>query len=203
MTTLPTCVEAHKGREEAIISPGVHTVLGSAIDSGAPDFHVILLGMGCFWGAERLFWKLEGIHTTAVGYAGGFTKNPTYEEVCSGLTAHTEVVRVAYAQESLLPQILKTFWENHDPSAGMRQGNDIGTQYRSAIYCSSSEQLQMANETRAAYQAQLAKAGHPPVTTEVATGKTFYFAEEYHQQYLDKKPNGYCGIKGTGVACII
>jgi peptide-methionine (S)-S-oxide reductase len=158
--------------------------------------------MGCFWGAERTFWRLDGVYSTAVGYAGGSTENPTYEEVCSGRTGHTEVVQIVFDPTRLsYERLLAVFWEGHDPTQGMRQGNDVGTQYRSAIYCHSPAQLAAADASRAAYDAALRHAGFGPVTTEIAGASPFYFAEDYHQQYLHKNPGGYCGIGGTGVAC--
>jgi peptide-methionine (S)-S-oxide reductase len=161
--------------------------------------------MGCFWGAERKFWELgEGVHVTAVGYAGGTTPNPTYEETCSGMTGHTEVVLVVYDPTKIgFDRLLKTFWESHDPTQGMRQGNDIGTQYRSALYTTTSEQARLANETRATFEKALAAKGYGPITTELGPAPPFYFAEDYHQQYLAKNPRGYCGLGGTGVACQI
>ncbi len=161
-----------------------------------------MVGMGCFWGAERMFWKLEGVRSTQVGYAGGFTPHPTYREVCTGMTGHTEVVRVVF-DPSVIPyaKILQTFWENHDPTQGMRQGNDVGTQYRSALYTYSQRQREEADASRAAFERDLAKAGFGAISTEIAEAPPFYYAEDYHQQYLDKNPDGYCGIGGTGVAC--
>ena len=160
--------------------------------------------MGCFWGAERLFWELPGVYSTSVGYAGGFTPNPTYEEVCSGLTGHAEVVRVIYDPEKIdYEDLLKAFWEAHDPTQGMRQQNDIGTQYRSAIYVTDAEQRQAAEESKSAYQARLTAAGKGTITTEIRSAPQFYYAEDYHQQYLAKNPNGYCGLQGTGVSCPI
>jgi peptide-methionine (S)-S-oxide reductase len=165
---------------------------------------VAIVAMGCFWGAERKFWQLPGVISTAVGYAGGFTPNPTYEEVCSGMTGHTEVVRVAF-DPARLPYtlVLKTFWENHDPTQGMRQGNDTGTQYRSAIYCVTADQREAADASRQLYQQALSAAGYGEITTEIADAPPFYFAEDYHQQYLAKNPGGYCGLGGTNVACPI
>jgi peptide-methionine (S)-S-oxide reductase len=158
--------------------------------------------MGCFWGAERIFWKLDGVHTTAVGYAGGYTPNPTYEETCSGATGHTEVVLVVWDPAKLaLDDILRTFWEGHDPTQGMRQGNDVGTQYRSAIYLTSPEQRPAVEASKERFQAALDRSGYGPITTEIADAGPYYYAEHYHQQYLAKVPNGYCGIGGTGVSC--
>jgi peptide-methionine (S)-S-oxide reductase len=163
----------------------------------------VQLGLGCFWGAERLFWKLKGVYTTAVGYAGGHTPNPTYEEVCSGRTGHSEVVLVVFDPAVIsLQQVLKVFFEEHDPTQGYRQGNDIGTQYRSVIYCDSDDALQTARTTAKAYGRALGEAGRGQVTTEIEAAGDFFYAEDYHQQYLHKVPNGYCGLKGTGVACI-
>ncbi len=170
-----------------------------------PSGHeVIVLGLGCFWGAERLFWELPGVHVTAVGYAGGVTPNPTYEETCTGLTGHAEVVRVVFDPARLdLTTLLRVFWEAHDPTQGMRQGNDVGSQYRSAIYATSETQRSEAERSRDAYQRSLDAAGKGRITTEIALLETFYPAEEYHQQYLHKNPQGYCGLKGTGVSCPI
>jgi peptide-methionine (S)-S-oxide reductase len=160
--------------------------------------------MGCFWGAERVFWPLEGVHTTAVGYAGGYTPNPTYDEVCSGRTGHTEAVLVAFDPATIAyEELLKHFWENHDPTQGMRQGNDVGTQYRSAIYTTSPEQVAAVEATRAAFGERLSASGYGAISTEVAPLGEFYYAEDYHQQYLAKVPNGYCGLGGTGVSCPI
>jgi peptide-methionine (S)-S-oxide reductase len=160
--------------------------------------------MGCFWGAERRFWQVPGVHTTAAGYSGGITPNPTYEEVCTGMTGHAEVVLVTFRRQRVTYQeLLRVFWESHDPTQGMRQGNDLGTQYRSAIYCTSPEQLALAEASRASYQEQLDGAGLGRITTEVLESGPFYYAEPYHQQYLHKNPNGYCGLQGTGVACAV
>ena len=192
---------------------GVHTVLGTRIDADPPPgMEEIVVAMGCFWGAERLFWQSDGVWTTAVGYAGGYTPHPTYEEACTGQTGHTEVVRVVFdpAVRSV-DEVLRIFWEGHDPTQGMRQGNDIGTQYRSAIYWTTEEQRKAAERTRSAYEQRLRAAGYGEVSTEIrpldpttADGAgPFYYAEEYHQQYLQKNPNGYCGLGGTGVACVM
>jgi peptide-methionine (S)-S-oxide reductase len=183
--------------------PGRHAVLGHAL---APPFPAGLeravFGMGCFWGAERKFWELGGVYTTAVGYAGGFTPNPTYEEVCSGRTGHAEVVLVVFdPQKVAYGELLRVFWESHDPTQGMRQGNDAGTQYRSAIYTADEAQLRVALASREAYQRRLAEAGYGAITTEIRDAPEFYYAEGYHQQYLLKNPGGYCGLGGTGVAC--
>jgi len=183
--------------------PERHETLGTPI---APPFPAGLeqavVGMGCFWGAERIFWRAPGVYTTAVGYAGGFTRNPTYEEVCSGRTGHTEAVLVVFdPQQTSYEEILRLFWENHDPTQGMRQGNDVGTQYRSAIYTDSDEQSAVAEATRAAFQQELTAAGYGEISTEIAAAGPFYYAEPYHQQYLAKNPMGYCGLGGTGVSC--
>ncbi|MFZ9984561.1 MAG: peptide-methionine (S)-S-oxide reductase MsrA [Ilumatobacteraceae bacterium] len=186
------------------LSP-THHVLGTPYTPPFPDgLEIAVIGMGCFWGAERLFWNLDGVHTTAVGYAGGHTPAPTYKTVCSGTTNHAEVVLVVFDPAVITyDDILKVFWENHDPTQGNRQGNDIGTQYRSAIYCASPEQQQRALATRDAFQAELSRLGYGSVTTEIAPLGEFTFAEEYHQQYLSKNPDGYCGIRGTGAVCSI
>ncbi|WP_306028048.1 peptide-methionine (S)-S-oxide reductase MsrA [Stappia sp. MMSF_3263] len=196
--------QALPGRETPVMTPGPHTVLGRPIDlAPAEGQDEAFFGMGCFWGAERLFWNLPGVLVTAVGYAGGHTPNPTYNEVCSGRTGHAEVVRVVFDTARISrEELLKAFWEGHDPTQGMRQGNDTGTQYRSAIYYVSEEMKAAAEATRAAYLAALKAAGHArAITTEVKPLAAFYFAEDYHQQYLDKNPGGYCGLGGTGVAC--
>ena len=200
---LPLVSEALAGRDHAIWDVAPHCVLGTPTMGPFPDhLEAVYLGLGCFWGAERLFWTIEGVHTTAVGYAGGITPNPTYEEVCSGRTGHTEIVMVVFDPKVVsLDRILKTFWEEHDPTQGHRQGNDIGTQYRSAIYCTSDAQLDAATAMADRYGAALKAAGRGSITTEIAAAGPFYFAEDYHQQYLYKVPNGYCGLKGTGVAC--
>ncbi|HWT94530.1 MAG TPA: peptide-methionine (S)-S-oxide reductase MsrA [Solirubrobacteraceae bacterium] len=183
-----------------------HAVLGTPLKPPFPEgMESIVVGLGCFWGAERIFWQTEGVYTTAVGYAGGFTQNPTYEEVCSGRTGHTEVVLVVFDPERISrDEVLQKFWEGHDPTQGMRQGNDVGTQYRSAVYVSTPQQLAAVEATRDAYQARLREAGYGEITTEVKlTDEPFFYAEDYHQQYLHKVPNGYCGIGGTGVSCPI
>ncbi len=182
---------------------GVHAVTQRSM-TDVPDGHeVVVFGMGCFWGAERKFWTLDGVYSTAVGYAGGFTTNPTYEETCSGMTGHTEVVRVVYDPAKVsFEDLLRVFWENHDPTQGMRQGNDVGTQYRSAIYTTTPTQAVAAEASKERYEARLMEAGRAAITTEIAEAGPFYFAEEYHQQYLAKNPNGYCGLGGTGIkAC--
>ena len=183
--------------------PEKHFVLDAPLVGPWPGgTETAVFALGCFWGAERVFWKTPGVYSTAVGYAGGYTPNPAYEEVCSGLTGHTEVVLVAYTPlEVTFEQLLKVFWEAHDPTQGMRQGNDVGTQYRSAIYTTSAEQLKSAQQSCGVYEEQLKAAGYGAITTEIAPVGTFYYAEPYHQQYLAKNPNGYCGIGGTGVSC--
>ncbi len=201
---LPLKAEALPGRSAPIFDGGAHCVLGTPTTGPFPDhLETVQLGLGCFWGAERLFWKLKGVYTTAVGYAGGHTPNSTYEEVCSGRTGHSEVVLVVYDPAVIsLQQVLKVFFEEHDPTQGYRQGNDIGTQYRSVIYCDNDEALQTARATAKAYGRALGEAGRGQVSTETEAAGNFYYAEDYHQQYLHKVPNGYCGLKGTGVACI-
>jgi peptide-methionine (S)-S-oxide reductase len=180
-----------------------HAVLGTAMTAPFPaGTETAMFAMGCFWGAERKFWEAEGVHTTAVGYAAGYTPNPTYEEVCSGLTGHAEVVLVVFdPRRTSYEAMLRLFWESHDPTQGMRQGNDVGTQYRSGIYYYSDQQRRAAEATRAAYQARLAQAGHGAITTEIVPATELYYAEDYHQQYLAKNPGGYCGLGGTGVRC--
>lgn len=204
-TQMVTAAKALPGRDTPLRISGLHTVLKTEMLPPFPDScEHFYLGMGCFWGAERRMWQQPGVFTTAVGYAAGFTPNPTYEEVCTGLTGHNEVVLVVYRPgETTLEKLLGVFWEAHDPSQGMRQGNDIGTQYRSGIYCSTDEQLAVALVSREKYAAALEAAGHPEITTEIIPAPTFYYAEEYHQQYLDKNPGGYCGLKGTGVSCTL
>jgi peptide-methionine (S)-S-oxide reductase len=202
-STMVTADEALPGRDEVMPVPGRHDVLGNPIAPPFPDgLEQAIFGLGCFWGAERVFWQAPGVYTTAVGYSGGFTKNPTYEEACSGRTGHTEAVLVVFdPQQISYDQILRLFWENHDPTQGMRQGNDVGTQYRSALYWTTDAQRAAAEASRDAFQAELAKAGYGEITTELAEAGPFYYAEPYHQQYLAKNPNGYCGLGGTGVAC--
>src|SRR5262245_38336872 len=200
---LPRPDEALPGRDDAMPVPARHFVNGNPI---APPFPAGLeqavFAMGCFWGAERKFWQASGVFSTAVGYAGGYTKNPTYREVCSGMTGHTEVVLVVFDPgKTSYDAMLKVFWENHDPTQGMRQGNDVGTQYRSAVHCFSEEQMRAALESRARFQDRLTEAGYGRITTEVTAAPPFYYAEEYHQQYLAKNPGGYCGLGGTGVSC--
>ena len=191
------------GREQPIPVPARHDVLGTPLEPPFPEgIETAVFGMGCFWGAERMFWQADGVYTTAVGYAGGYTPNPTYEEVCSASTGHTEVVLVAFEPEKTsYERMLQIFWEGHDPTQGMRQGNDVGTQYRSAIYWSTPEQREQAEASRAMYQQELEAAGYGQITTEIAEAGPFYYAEDYHQQYLAKNPNGYCGVGGTGVSC--
>ena len=203
--TMPDPAAVLPGRDDAIPVPERHTVLGHPLTPPFPEgIETVQLGMGCFWGAERLFWQLPGVWTTAVGYAGGGTPNPTYREVCSGRTGHAETVLVAFDPRQVsFDQILKVFWEGHDPTQGMRQGNDVGTQYRSAIYWTSEAQRDAALASKEAYDAALSARGKGPITTEIAEAGPFYYAEDYHQQYLDKNPNGYCGLDGTGVACPI
>ena len=182
--------------------PERHFVLGTPLRPDSPALELAQFGMGCFWGAEKQFWTIPGVYTTAVGYAGGVTPNPTYHEVCSGMTGHTEVVLVAFDPSKVSYETLLTaFWEHHDPTQGMRQGNDAGTQYRSAIYTYSESQRRAAEASRDAYQQALARAGFGPITTEIRDAPPFYYAEAYHQQYLAKNPNGYCGLGGTGVTC--
>lgn len=203
--SLPAQEEALPGRSTPLSVPETHFVNGHRIVPPFPaGLREAVFGLGCFWGAERLFWELPGVYSTAVGYAGGLTPNPTYEEVCSGLTGHTEVVRVIYDPEKIdYEDLLKAFWESHDPTQGMRQGNDIGTQYRSAIYVSDPEQRAVAEESKRAYQERLSAAHRGAISTEIVDAPVFYYAEGYHQQYLAKNPDGYCGLKGTGVSCPI
>ena len=195
--------EALPGRGTAMPVPERHFVTGARLAPPFPDAtELALFGMGCFWGEERVFWKAPGVHSTSVGYAGGFTPNPTYEEVCSGLTGHTEVVRVVFDPAAISYEaLLRLFWEGHDPTQGMRQGNDVGTQYRSAIYTYGDAQLKAAQASRDAYQRVLSRAGYKTITTEIRPAPEFYYAEDYHQQYLAKNPGGYCGAGGTGVSC--
>ena len=204
-TTMPGAAEALPGRSTPLEVPQTHYVNGHRI---VPPFSEGLseavFGLGCFWGAERLFWQLPGVYSTASGYAGGFTPNPTYQEVCTGLTGHAEVVRVIYDPQKIdYEDLLKVFWESHDPTQGMRQQNDIGTQYRSVVYATDAAQRQIAEESKRAYQARLTAAGKGDITTEVVDAPPFFYAEDYHQQYLAKNPEGYCGLKGTGVSCPI
>jgi len=200
---MPSAEEALPGREQRMPVPERHYVLGTPLEPPFPEgMERAVVGMGCFWGAERLFWQLDGVYTTAVGYAGGLTPNPTYEEVCSGRTGHAEVVLVVFDPAKLsYEDLLRAFWEGHDPTQGMRQGGDIGTQYRSAIYTSSESQREAALASRERYQQRLGEAGYADITTEVANEPEFFYAEDYHQQYLAKNPGGYCGLGGTGVSC--
>jgi peptide-methionine (S)-S-oxide reductase len=203
--TIPSAEEALPGRSETMPVPSAHYVNGNPLRGPWPEgFQTAVFGMGCFWGAERKFWQTPGVWTTAVGYAGGHTPNPTYEETCSGMTGHTEVVLVVFDPAvTSYEQMLKVFWENHDPTQGMRQGNDVGTVYRSAIYTDGPEQAAAAAASRDAFQGQLRAARFGDITTEIAPLTVFYYAEPYHQQYLGKNPNGYCGLGGTGVSCPI
>jgi peptide-methionine (S)-S-oxide reductase len=191
------------GREQAMRVPDRHAVLGTPLQPPFPDgFERAILGMGCFWGAERVFWQAPGVYTTAVGYAGGITPNPTYEEACSGRTGHFEAVLAVFdPDKTSYEDMMRLFWENHDPTQGMRQGNDVGTQYRSAVLWTSESQRAVAESSRAAYAERLRGAGYPEITTEISEAGPFYYAEDYHQQYLAKNPNGYCGLGGTGVSC--
>lgn len=200
---MPSPSEALRGRAEAMGVPDRHMVLGTSLVGPFPEgSEKAIFGMGCFWGAERLFWHLEGIITTAVGYSGGHTPNPTYEETCSGQTGHTEVVLVVFNPQIVsYAALVNIFWENHNPTQGMRQGNDVGTQYRSALYYTNENQQKTALATKAAYNEELRRAGHDAITTEVGKAGPFYYAEPFHQQYLHKNPFGYCGIAGTGVSC--
>jgi peptide-methionine (S)-S-oxide reductase len=200
---LPRPDQALPGRGEPMTVPDTHFVNGNRIVPPFPaGLEQAVFAMGCFWGAERKFWQAPGVYATAVGYAGGYTPHPTYKEVCSGMTGHAEVVLVVFDPKvTTFDAMLKLFWESHDPTQGMRQGNDVGTQYRSAIYVHSPEQRRAAEASRDAYQARLTAAGHGPVTTEIADAPAFFYAEEYHQQYLAKNPGGYCGLGGTGVTC--
>jgi peptide-methionine (S)-S-oxide reductase len=204
-TRMITSEEALPGRGQPLATSDRHLVNGTPLMPPFPDgMQTAVFGMGCFWGAERMFWTQPGVYTTAVGYAGGFTPNPTYEEVCSGRTGHTEAVLVVFDPAvTSYDAMLRTFWESHDPTQGMRQGNDVGTQYRSAVYATTPAQLEAAEASRQAYDARLRAAGHGEVTTEIAAAGPFYYAEDYHQQYLHSHPNGYCGLGGTGVSCPI
>lgn len=203
-TEMPTAETALKGRSQALPTAEEHFVFGRPLKGPYPDgLEVAMFGLGCFWGAERIFWQLgAGVWVTAVGYAGGLTPNPTYEEVCSGRTGHNEVVLVVFDPAVIsYDRLLATFWESHDPTQGMRQGNDVGTQYRSGIYVLSDAQKEVAERSKAAYQRELAAAGFGAITTEIVSAPEFFFAEDYHQQYLAKVPHGYCGLGGTGVSC--
>jgi len=201
--SIPTAAEALPGRTERMPVPATHFVNGHRISPPFPDgLERAMFGMGCFWGAEKKFWQLDGVYTTAVGYAAGHTPNPTYREVCSGMTGHTEVVRVVWDPKSTdFAEMLRIFWENHDPTQGMRQGNDVGTQYRSGVYAYGEAQRQAAERSRDVFQQKLTAAGFGPITTEILPAPEFYYAEDYHQQYLAKNPDGYCGLGGTGVSC--
>lgn len=203
--SIPAASEALPGRAEPIATAEQHFVNGEQLKGPYPDgAEVIYVGMGCFWGAERLFWQLDGVHVTAVGYQGGHTPNPTYEEACSGRTGHAEIVMVVFDPEKIsVETLLQTFWQEHDPTQGMRQGNDRGTQYRSAIYTTSAEQAARVAKSRDMFEAALKTKGLGPITTEIEAAGEFYFAEPYHQQYLAKNPAGYCGLQGTGVSCPI
>ncbi len=204
-TAMPDPDDALPGRDEQMPVPAAHFVNGNPLEPPYADgMQVAVFGMGCFWGAERTFWEAPGVHTTAVGYAGGLTPNPTYHEVCSGRTGHNEVVLVVFDPEvTSYEAMLKLFWENHDPTQGMRQGNDVGTQYRSGIYVFDESQRAAAEASKDQFEARLAEAGYGPITTEILEVGEFYFAEDYHQQYLAKNPAGYCGLGGTGVSCPI
>ncbi len=202
---MPTADEVLPGRAEQIQVPDTHFVNGNPLQPPFPaGFAQAVFGLGCFWGAEKRFWELEGVYATAAGYAGGSTPNPTYQEVCSGMTGHAEVVLVVFDPAVIsYQQLLRAFWEAHDPTQGMQQGNDVGTQYRSAIYTLDPEQQQLAEASLTMYQEQLSASGFDQVTTEIRTAPEFYYAEDYHQQYLAKNPGGYCGVGGTGVACSV
>jgi peptide-methionine (S)-S-oxide reductase len=198
-----SCDEALPGREERMPVPARHDVLGTPLEPPFPEgFEQAVFGLGCFWGAERIFWEAPGVYTTAVGYAGGYTPNATYGEVCSGRTGHAEVVLVVFdPAKTSYEELLRLFWEGHDPTQGNRQGNDVGTQYRSSVLYTSDAQREAAERSRAAYEERLRASGYGPITTEIAPLGDFYYAEDYHQQYLAKNPNGYCGLGGTGVSC--
>jgi peptide-methionine (S)-S-oxide reductase len=201
--TIPSKTDALPGRAERMPVPGAHFVNKNRLSAPFPDgLQRAIFGMGCFWGAERMFWQLRGVYSTAVGYAGGPTPNPTYREVCTGMTGHNEVVLVVFDPKAIsYDDLLKVFWENHDPTQGMRQGNDVGTQYRSGIYYVDEDQRRAAERSRDAFQKQLTAAGYGAITTEIQPAPEFYYAEDYHQQYLAKNPDGYCGLGGTGVSC--
>jgi peptide-methionine (S)-S-oxide reductase len=201
-TQMPSSETALAGREKAIVVAPTHALLGTPMTGPWPGMELLQVGMGCFWGAERKFWQAEGVVNTAVGYAAGHTPNPSYEEVCSGQTGHNEVVRVVYdPSQTTIEALLSIFWEAHNPTQGMRQGNDTGTQYRSGIYVTSDAQREAAEASRDAFQPKLTEAGFGAITTEILDASPFYFAEDYHQQYLHKNPGGYCGLGGTGVSC--
>lgn len=200
---LPTAADALPGRAEQVKVPKAHFVNGAPIQPPFPDgMETIIFGLGCFWGAERIFWQADGVYSTAVGYAAGISPNPTYEEVCSGRTGHNEVVLVVYDPAKIsIEALMKRFWEGHNPTQGMRQGNDTGTQYRSGVYCTTTAQKRAAEATKVAFQTSLTAAGFGAITTEILKAPEFYYAEDYHQQYLAKNPAGYCGLGGTGVGC--
>ena len=200
---IPAADKALPGRDIPLQISGKHFVNGNPLKPPFPkNLKQIVFALGCFWGAERLFWETAGVYTTAVGYSGGLTPNPTYREVCEGLTGHAEVVLVVFKPEKITyDELLAQFWEGHDPTQGMRQGNDVGTQYRSAVYCNNDQQLAAAGRAKEAYGQALGESGYGAITTEVATAHDFYYAEDYHQQYLAKNPSGYCGLGGTGVTC--
>ena len=202
-TRMPAKDDALPGRQETMPVPEAHFVNGARLQPPFPDgLEQAIFGLGCFWGAERKFWQLPGVYTTAVGYSAGYTPNPTYREVCTGMTGHNEVVLVVFDPKKVSYEtLLKTFWESHDPTQGMRQGNDVGTQYRSGIYVFDDEQRRAAESSRAMFQQELTRVGYGPITTEILEAPEFYYAEEYHQQYLAKNPGGYCGLGGTGVSC--
>jgi peptide-methionine (S)-S-oxide reductase len=204
-TSLPSAADALPGRSDQMAVPSAHFVNKHQLAPPFPEgLQRALFGMGCFWGAERKFWQLDGVYSTAVGYAAGHTPNPTYREVCSGMTGHAEVVFVVFDPKKIsYDDLLKVFWESHDPTQGMRQGNDVGTQYRSGIYCYDEDQRRSAERSRETYQQRLTDAGFGLITTEILPAREFYYAEEYHQQYLAKNPGGYCGLGGTGVSCPI
>jgi len=201
--SIPSKAEALPGRDTPMPVPDTHFVNGHRLQPPFPEgLQRAMFALGCFWGAERIFWKIPGVYSTAVGYAAGSTPNPTYREVCSGMTGHTEAVLVVFDPEAVrYEQLLKVFWESHDPTQGMRQGNDTGTQYRSGIYCYGDDQQRAAEASRDAFQKQLSAAGYGTITTEILAAPEFYYAEDYHQQYLAKNPHGYCGLGGTGVSC--
>jgi len=203
-TAMPSREEALVGREQSVSVPEKHFMLGTPLDASFEGFEKIVFGMGCFWGAERKFWETGRVHSTAAGYAGGYTHNPNYREVCSGQTGHAEVVQVIFDPEKIsVQELFRVFWENHDPTQGMRQGNDVGTEYRSIIITQNKEHQALALASRDTFQQELHSARFGEITTEIVDGLAFYFAEDYHQQYLGKNPNGYCGMGGTGVSCPI
>ena len=204
-SAMPRREQAPSGRAERMAVPARHFISGAPLEPPFPaGMETAMFGMGCFWGAERKFWETKGVYSTAVGYAAGFTPNPTYEEVCEGRTGHAEVVRVVFDPKAVsYEDLLRVFWENHDPTQGMRQGNDVGTQYRSGIYCYGAAQKKLAEQSRAAFESRLRAAGFGPITTEILDAPEFYYAEDYHQQYLGKNPWGYCGLGGTGVSCSV